>query len=411
MWKKPWGLSEGIGICGGLVAIGIALQLTNGNISWGSFAYPINVSLLAIYLLILLVLYTLRQRIYFVRWAMTYQAALPALAFTVGMTFLMGMIRQLPESAPTTDILGFSKMISCWSFVLVYGWMTTILGWVTIKHLHHFQVRRIPFLLNHLGLFIALLCATLGSADMKRLTMQTQVGQTEWRAIDEQRNIQELPLAIELQSFTIDQYPPKLMIIDNTTGQALPQDKPEHLLVEEGMKEGTLCGWKVQVLDYLDMAASVTENDTIQFVEWHSLGAASATQVLVTSPDGQQTHQGWVSCGSFAFPYQALRLNESYSLVMPEREPQRFASKVKIYTQSGQQVETEIEVNRPAEIDGWKIYQLSYDETKGRWSDISIFELVTDPWLPWVYLGIILMMIGAVCMFVTAHKEKKEEEA
>ena len=49
---------------------------------------------------------------------------------------------------------------------------------------------------------------------------------------------------------------------------------------------------------------------------------------------------------------------------MPEREPQRFASEVKIYTQEGTITEGTIEVNRPMEIEGWKIYQLSYDETK-----------------------------------------------
>lgn len=50
---------------------------------------------------------------------------------------------------------------------------------------------------------------------------------------------------------------------------------------------------------------------------------------------------------------------------MPEREPQRFASKVKVYTQEGTITEDTIEVNRPMEIEGWKIYQLSYDESKG----------------------------------------------
>lgn len=61
------------------------------------------------------------------------------------------------------------------------------------------------------------------------------------------------------------------------------------------------------------------------------------------------------------------------------------------------------------EIEGWKIYQLSYDESKGGWSDISIFELVRDPWLPVVYTGIVMMMLGAVCLFVNAQKRKEEE--
>lgn len=90
---------------------------------------------------------------------------------------------------------------------------------------------------------------------------------------------------------------------------------------------------------------------------------------------------------------------------MPDREPRRFSSDVVIYTESGKKQEKTIEVNKPADIENWKIYQLSYDESKGRWSDISVFELVLDPWLPAVYVGIIMMMFGAVCMFVTAQKK------
>ena len=96
---------------------------------------------------------------------------------------------------------------------------------------------------------------------------------------------------------------------------------------------------------------------------------------------------------------------------MPEREPQRFASEVKIYTQEGTITGGTIEVNRPMEIEGWKIYQLSYDETKGRWSDISVFELVRDPWLPVVYSGIILMLAGDIGLFVSAQMRKEEDKA
>ena len=91
---------------------------------------------------------------------------------------------------------------------------------------------------------------------------------------------------------------------------------------------------------------------------------------------------------------------------MPDREPQRFVSDVTVYTQEGTVEEDTIEVNYPLKIAGWNIYQLSYDETKGKWSDVSVFELVRDPWLPYVYTGIIMMMLGAVCLFITAQKRK-----
>ena len=155
------------------------------------------------------------------------------------------------------------------------------------------------------------------------------------------------------------------------------------------------------------MAASVATEDTVKFTKFYSMGATYAVYLKAVNQKNQTTKEGWVSCGSFLFPYKAIRLDSLTSLVMPEREPQRFASEVKIYTQEGTITEGTIEVNRPMEIEGWKIYQLSYDETKGRWSDVSVFELVRDPWLPFVYAGIIMMMAGAVCLFVSAQKRKR----
>lgn len=390
------------------MAIGLLLHLFTGAVDWDNFAWPINMYILTIYVITLIVLFILRKKLYFVRWAMTYNAAVPALIAVMFMTFVMGMVRQVPSSPVMGDVSIFNRMLSFWPFILVYLWMTSIIGLVSIKHLVAFRMAGIPFLLNHLGLFIALVAATLGSADMKRLTMNTRIGQVEWRATDADGRLHELPLAIELVNFSIDEYPPKLMLIDNSTGKALPSDSPEHLMLEDGIKTGRLDRWNIEILDKIELAASVSGNDTVKYVEWPSMGAAYAANVRAVSADGRNVVDGWVSCGSFLFPYQALRLDSMCSLVMPDREPRRYYSDVIIYTESGTKRNETIEVNKPAEIEGWKIYQLSYDETKGRWSDISVFELVSDPWLPVVYVGIIMIMLGAVCMFITAQKDNNK---
>lgn len=392
--------------CGGLIVIGLILHLFTGGINWDSclaskYLCPGNIRRCDNR-----IVYS-KEKGVFRALGNVLQSAVPSLVAVVFLTFLMGMIRQVPASTHSGDVSSFNRMLSFWPFILVYLWMTTIIGLVSVKHLCSFRLSRIPFLLNHLGLFIALVSATLGSADMKRLTMNTRIGQAEWRATDADGHVYELPLAIELKNFSIDEYPPKLMLIDNATGKALPTDSPEHLLLEENIKSGKLSGWNIEVLDRIEMAASVSGNDTVKYVDWPSAGATYAVNVRAVSPDGKQSVSGWVSCGSFLFPYQALRLDGDCSLVMPDREPRRYSSDVVIYTESGKTLEETIEVNKPAEIEGWKIYQLSYDESKGRWSDISVFELVSDPWLPVVYIGIIMMMLGAVCMFVTAQKNNK----
>ena len=122
------------------------------------------------------------------------------------------------------------------------------------------------------------------------------------------------------------------------------------------------------------------------------------------------TRVGWVSCGSYAFPAKTLPLDERYSVIMPERAPKRYASEITVHTEDGKNVSGVVEVNKPMKINGWKIYQYSYDKKMGRWSTTSIFELVKDPWLPAVYCGIFLMLAGALClMLFMAPKPIKED--
>ena len=399
MWKQPWGYAEGWVICAGLLITGFGLQLITGPVQAGLFQYPVNVAGGLIFLLVLCIGFVVGRKITVVQWFSGLTASITSLSALLSVVLVMGFVGP-----------GIERITMSWPFILLFLYFLFVLGFVTLKRIVSFRWRDVPFMLNHVGLFITLLAAILGNGDLRRLRMTVPLENPEWRASDEKNEMIELPLAIELRSFTIDEYPPKLMLIDNTTGKALPEKQPENILVEEIPLAGNLQGWKVEVTRSLPMAACVMGQDTINFVEFHSEGATSALYVKARNELTGRQKEGWVSCGSFLFPYKALRLDSLTSLVMPEREPQRFASKVKVYTQEGTITEDTIEVNRPMEIEGWKIYQLSYDESKGGWSDISIFELVRDPWLPVVYTGIVMMMLGAVCLFVNAQKRKEEEK-
>lgn len=408
MWTKPWGLKEGIAVGGGLFATGILLQAALGPVGWALFAAPVNVVVLTGYLSLLAAVHLLRRQVYLFRWLSSYTAAIAALAWAAGMAVLMGLTRQLPAGHPAQGLPGFTQMLSQWSFVLIYLWLTTSLGLTILRAGFPLRPSKLPFWLSHAGLFLAMVCATLGHADMQRLKMTAQTGKAEWRATDEAGRLHELPLAVELQEFTIDEYPPKLMLVDNATGEVLPAGRPAHILLEEGVLQGALPGWEVTIVKLLPFAASFATADSVRYTEFHSIGAAAAALVRARNTEDGTIRKGWVSCGSFVFPYKALRLDEAVSLVMPDREPRRFASAVKVYTESGLIRTDTIEVNRPLEVEGWKVYQLSYDETKGRWSDVSVFELVRDPWLPGVYTGIWMLFAGAACLFFQFRKRKEE---
>ncbi|MEZ7684318.1 cytochrome c biogenesis protein ResB [Prevotella histicola] len=444
MWNKPYTLKEGTAIVAGLLVTGGLLQVTLGPLEWGLFAWPANFITLILFVFLLIVAFLLRKRSYFCLFMSTMQAAIPAIAAAAILTLIMGVTKQVAEGKRPMDPVGLTKMLSFWPFILVYVWMTAILGEVTINQIARFSWRRFPTLVSHVGLFLILTCGTLGSADMLRVKMYCETGQPEWRGLDAFNNVHQLPVAIQLEKFTIDEYPPKLMLIDKT-GRPLPQDKPENLLVDNGMKSGQLLDCKIDILKRIDNAVPVMLSKMIGkmpegmmgnirmdslgqarnkdgYIASDASGSACALLVRVTrgvnangSSDtnlikGQkQVVTGWITSGSYLFPYQALRLKNGRMLAMPNREPRRFASLVNIYTQSGQNIQTEIEVNKPFTIEGWKIYQLSYNEQMGKWSNLSVFELVTDPWLPVVYIGIFMLLIGAVGMFLTASRKKEVE--
>ena len=288
MWNKPWTMKEGFLIGGGLIFAGLMLQLSVGPVLWDAFAWPANGMVLSSFFVMLTAMVYLRKKVYAFQWMTTYQAAIPAMVYAVVLTIIMGVTRQQVNGT------WLNNMLSFWPFVLIYVYLTVILG-LTI----HRRFRRIfrgqgtmkhdiPFMLNHLGLFIALTTATLGSADIQRVKMITAIGEPEWRAMEQSGAIKEMDIAIELKKFIMETY-------DN--------------------------------------------------------GA-----------------------------------------------PKRFASEIQILTKSGKNIETIVEVNKPYEVDGWKIYQYGYDTQMGAQSQISILELVSDPWLPWVYTGFYMMLAGAALM-------------
>ena len=88
--------------------------------------------------------------------------------------------------------------------------------------------------------------------------------------------------------------------------------------------------------------------------------------------------------------------------------PRRFASELEITTKKGKSLSATVDVNKPIEVEGWKIYQYGYDPQAGSMSQMSILELVRDPWLPAVYTGIYMMLGGALCMFVFGRRRKKQ---
>ncbi|MBQ7421401.1 MAG: cytochrome c biogenesis protein ResB [Prevotella sp.] len=205
MWTKPWSMIEGFVIGGGLIVVGLMLELCIGPVIWDAFAWPMNCFVLTIFLLSICIIFLFRKKVYIFEYLTTYKAAVPTLIYVVILTLIMGLTHQ------TVNGVWFNNMLSFWPFVLIYVLMSIILGIIILKRLSLIRKRKrmrrdIPFLLNHLGLFIVLTTATLGNADIHRLKMVTTKGIPEWRALTPQQDVIELPLAVELKQFIMETY-------------------------------------------------------------------------------------------------------------------------------------------------------------------------------------------------------------
>lgn len=203
---KAWSIKHGLLLGGGLALVGLLLQFLLGPIDWQLISWPVNVYLLLFFVMLVVALHLMRGAFYPVRWLTSLPAAIGVLLWITAITLVMGLVKQLPSTQPPADALGITRMLSFWPFVLLYGWLALSLALVVLQRSLSFKWRNVPFLLLHGGILVSLLTATLGSADMQRMKLITTVGATEWRAYNQQEEMVELPIAVELNRFIMEQY-------------------------------------------------------------------------------------------------------------------------------------------------------------------------------------------------------------
>ena len=248
-----------------------------------------------------------------------------------------------------------------------------------------------------MGVWVVLVAAGFGYADIERYIMHVQEGEFEWRVYDNEKNVKELPIAIELKDFDMEVYPPKLAVIDIENGDILPVSKPHFFQIDPLNISHTkrVHEWKVSVEEYIHNAV---RNSDSTYREIPMPGSTPAALVRAVNINNQESFRGWVCGGNQNQLFMTLSLSNNQAVVMTVPEPKRFYSDVIVYTQDGETKKSVLEVNKPIKIGNWTIYQYGYDSAAGRLSSYSSMELVYDPWLWAVYLGFILIALGSLSL-------------
>lgn len=409
LWQFPWRYKESMIFVLGIVLIGFFLQITVGKFNFFLLHSPVNL-ILGILIILFLLLFSMVRKSAICQWFSGIPFSVSLIAALVILGIIMGLTPQVLK-LDTADhdiitILGFKQLTSSWSFVLIYFVTLLSLGSLIVRRLIAFKKQDYAFYLNHIGLWILLFSAGLGSADIKRYVMHVREGEVEWRVYSDNEDVLELPIAIQLNDFDMEEYLPKLTIINSKTGeQQLQNGKSQYYQIDEKKPNGTLNGWNIKLEEYIHEAIRNSDS-TYQSVPMP--GSSPAAKVMATNPQTGLTREGWICAGNLTQLYMTLPLDSQYCIVMTRAEPKRFMSDISVFTEDGKEAHTLLEVNKPLKIDNWVIYQYGYDNDAGKMSTYSSFELVCDPWIYPVYIGIILLAMGSICLLWSGNKNKKK---
>lgn len=385
-----------------LFFVSVILQVLFGFIPIKTFQFPVNFNLILELTVFIALLHFIFKKSKTIQWFSSPPAALSSILLFSVLIIPMAII---PQQNNMQTFLGLNQVTHTWMFTGSSLYLIITLGFTILRRSFPFRSRNIHFFINHFGLWIILTAGLLGAADRQEVMMQIYEGQVVWYGENEKGEIVELPIAIKLHDFVMRSFPPKIALID-------PQGKPYpikgnqlHEITEASPLN--IAQYQINILQYFSEARW----DSVQFINTPGGHAVMpAARVTITTPQNGLI-SGWISSGNYMQNPTAIELGKDTLLALLSPEPEYFGSKITLYAKSDSSAQEKIiSVNNPAHFEGWSIYQYSYDMELGNDSKYSVFMLVKDPWLPLVYFGMILLMIGSVLLLFTKTKAQRKED-
>ncbi|MBI9038158.1 MAG: cytochrome c biogenesis protein ResB [Bacteroidales bacterium] len=390
-WQSPWGYLESFIISSSILIIGFIIEFFSGDNLLKLPAWPVNLILIVIVISYIIIV----QKFFktsIVKWFSSPPAAISAISILTFLILLMGFIPQNNEASDGfVKMIGLTHVTTSWPYLLCSFFLLLILGFTIVRRLFPLTIKNFAFFLNHAGLFIVIVTASLGSADLWRLNMQTVEGRAIFTSYDHNGNSYNLPFAIKLLDFKIKEYPPNIGLYSNKDNKLKIDKKTQLMEVVEGSSK-ILDNWNIIIEKYLNGS----KKDSLGYDTSNAIGAAPAAYVKAVNQISSKEICGWVSCGSFNSLMKPLVLTSDLELVMTIPVAREYSSDIRVFESMKKYKDYTIKVNEPLKVHGWTIYQTGYNEKMGKWSNMSIIELVNDPWLPAVYVGIFMLLTGSL---------------
>ncbi len=357
-------------------------------------ASPINTIILLIFISYIFILHFFWKSD-LKKWLSSIPATVTAIAAYSILVVLMGFIPQIDASAPTwIRVSGLSHINRSWEFLFISIYMLTILGLVILRRFKKFNFRNIAFFLNHAGIFLIISAASIASGDLERLTLPLYINQQSEYAYKDGKYLEKLPFSIKLDSFRIDYFTPQLLIYNPHTKQ---------IYNEGGVDYTVEAGKKITYQNYtftIEETLSNAYQEGNKFIPKDTSNTEFAALVNINNDASV-----WVSSGNYLKPSTSVMINDEIAISLSLPEDKKYISYIDLSSKKcGNLKNVKLLVNKPIKYCGYDIYQQSYQKNPDSNFDISILELVHDPWLPVIYFGLIMLFVGAVLMFWLGKK-------
>jgi hypothetical protein len=402
--KKIWGYTESFIVSFEIMILGFVIEIFLKGRGVTSPHWPFNLFMILALIAILMVVHFGYRSRPFVKWLSSVPCSVSAISVYALLVLLLGFIPQQEDGARWLQLTGLNHLKNSWPFYLIQFYFLIALGLVALRRGFPIRIKNLGFLLNHFGLWITLVAAGLGSGDQKsvKIDLFEDSGFINTGILTNQQKI-DMPFSLKLIDFNIEFYNPKIAVADQLKGEIVQKHAETLPLIYQGF-ESKLIDWKIKVKEFLPFALK-TDSGYIRADKPGSIAVAFIETKNIITGD---TLSGWITNGSMMFEPRFLNLKRSKLLILTEPEPRKFESLVVVRDNRNIDDTIKLEVNKPYRLNGWKIYQLSYDTEMGKYSKRSIIEAVRDPWLPVVYTGILMLLGGAVYLFWLGRPAKEE---
>jgi hypothetical protein len=397
-WDKPWGYPHALLICSSLFLNAWLLQQLAGTQDLRAPAWPYNLYAIAIFWGGLCLVSSLWRGARVVLFLSSVPLSICSLAFVGGLSLLAGLIPQGGEH-------WVQNITGSWPFAFMLLLMLTNLGLASLRRLVRFQLRDWGFVANHCGFWIVVAAMAFGAPDLEKFRMIVAEGESTSQATSPESNapsrVIAMPFEIHLNAFHKEDYHPRLAFFDLQQADGKPKTIGTKFAIGKKFNANAL---QAEILKIIETAQRTPSG----FVESKEKTSEFAMQIKIIDHTKTPSESiQWIASGAPGEQPLAYHSNAGV-LALLDPQAKLFRSDVTLAIENQPTRSVSIEVNKAYDVLGWKIYQSSWELTADKKKYISIFDVIRDPWLPVVYVGAFLMLLGTCHLFWNGIKKSQE---